>query len=452
MATIQFQFIKGSIYVNFSNGRNSKFRRKTGFTTTAEQWQQKKTKFSKSEKVNGKDLKKVNLESPTDDISKRLKSEKLDPLKKFIENQYNEDFSKGIPINADWLDLIIKKQTNQNAEEAEYLNYHIQKAIDNAPRKKVPTKGGKHRIGLSQGRIKGIIQFRNIIERFENEKYKGLKIKVSGISKDTINDFEDWLFAQKYSENYIGKQLANFKSILNEMKGIPININLKTDIVVINEDKEPDDVVYLSFEEIEKIKNLNLTADYLINARKWLVLGCYVGQRVSDLMELTPSKIKVLNGRKVFFIQQMKTKKKVTIPILPEAQEVLDSGFPRKISDTKLREYFKKLCELAELNTPTKGRIKEGKNGITKKGIFPKWKMIGTHVCRRSFASNYYGQIPTVVLMGITGHANEKTFLVYIGKSNEDFAMQMFDYVEKLPKTKTLRIVNDEQPTGTDNN
>src|SRR5690606_36655863 len=104
MATIQFQFISGSIYVSFSNGREFTFRRKTGFTTSAELWQQKKTKFSKSIKTNGKESKKINLEAPTDEVSKKLKSEKLDPLKKFIEQQYNEDFDKGIPITAEWLE------------------------------------------------------------------------------------------------------------------------------------------------------------------------------------------------------------------------------------------------------------------------------------------------------------------------------------------------------------
>jgi hypothetical protein len=34
---------------------------------------------------------------------------------------------------------------------------------------------------------------------------------------------------------------------------------------------------------------------------------------------------------------------------------------------------------------------------------------------RRSFASNYYGKIETPLLMNITGHSKESTFLTYIG-------------------------------------
>src|SRR5699024_7045505 len=123
----------------------------------------------------------------------------------------------------------------------------------------------------------------------------------------------------------------------------------------------------------------------LDNARKWLILGCYIGQRASDLLDLTPDKITVIRGRKVCQIKQKKTGQNVTIPILPEAEAVIKSGFPHKISDTKLREYFKQLCKLAEINDPTNGRIKKSKHGTTIKGVYPKWKLIGTHVCRRSF-------------------------------------------------------------------
>ncbi|WP_312922944.1 tyrosine-type recombinase/integrase [Empedobacter brevis] len=450
MATVNFQLIGKNIYTTLSIGgknalgqKNNTIRRKTGYSTSPEHWKQKQTKFSGTEKTSNKKSFKVDLNSPTIEDSKIIKS-KLDDLRNFIINSYNTDFAKGLQINTDWLEIIIGRYNNQTSDENEFLYYHIQKAIDNGPRKKIPIKGGKFKIGLSTGRIKGIEQFRNIIERFENEFYNQTRIKVSNVSIETISDFENWLFNQSYSENYIGKQLANFKSILNDIKDVKVNIDTRKVIKVINEEKEPEDIIYLSLEELKSIKELELKNNYLENARKWLIIGCYVGQRASDLLELSKEKISIINDRKVFTIKQKKTGKKVTIPLLPEVEEMISSGFPHKISDTKLREYFKLLCKAAEINAPMNGRIKESKNGITTKSIFPKWQLIGTHVCRRSFASNFYGKIPTVVLKGITGHSTESMFLKYIGKTDEDFAMQMFDYVEKLPKTKTLKIIKPE--------
>ncbi|WP_375585928.1 hypothetical protein [Cyclobacterium xiamenense] len=49
-------------------------------------------------------------------------------------------------------------------------------------------------------------------------------------------------------------------------------------------------------------------------------------------------------------------------------------------------------------------------------GDFPKYDLITTHSCRRSFATNYHKIIPTPVLMEITGHSRESTFLAYIHK------------------------------------
>jgi hypothetical protein len=46
---------------------------------------------------------------------------------------------------------------------------------------------------------------------------------------------------------------------------------------------------------------------------------------------------------------------------------------------------------------------------------------------RRSFASNYYGKIETPLLMNITGHSKERTFLTYIGKhQNKDALADLY--------------------------
>ena len=41
--------------------------------------------------------------------------------------------------------------------------------------------------------------------------------------------------------------------------------------------------------------------------------------------------------------------------------------------------------------------------------------LLSSHDLRRSFATNYFGKIETPILMQITGHSKESTFLSYIG-------------------------------------
>ena len=42
---------------------------------------------------------------------------------------------------------------------------------------------------------------------------------------------------------------------------------------------------------------------------------------------------------------------------------------------------------------------------------------------QRSFASNYYGKIETPLLMNITGHTKESTFLTYIGAHQNKYTL-----------------------------
>lgn len=61
------------------------------------------------------------------------------------------------------------------------------------------------------------------------------------------------------------------------------------------------------------------------------------------------------------------------------------------------------------------------------KGTYRKCELIAAHDLRRSFANNYYGKVQTLILMKITGHKRESTFLDYIGENfNQDYYADLF--------------------------
>lgn len=76
------------------------------------------------------------------------------------------------------------------------------------------------------------------------------------------------------------------------------------------------------------------------------------------------------------------------------------------------------------------------------KGEFEKHELVSTHICRRSFATNHYGKLPTPVIMAITGHTTEKMFLNYIGKTAKDNAnaLQNFWKVQEQKRKKKTRL------------
>ena len=407
-----------NIYVRYSINRSTVLKRKTGLIINAKDWSVDKAQ----PKMGREDLKIIKL--------------KLDKLATFINNAHNEGISNGMEFTGDWLQLQINIFNNKIAiVELDVLTNYIDKYIAEAPYK----TNQKKEIGLSTGRIGNLKLFKNTIIRYETEVLNGKSILIKNINLQFVEKYKTWLFDQGYAVNYVGKNIDNIKVICNDAfkNDIETSTQLKN-IKSISESNAPENVIYLSEEEQEQIKNTTLTREALINARKWLLLGCLVGQRGGDLLGITEKNIKELNGIKIIELKQQKTGKLVAIPLLPEALEIIESGMPYTISLPRLNEYIKDVCKETGLNARILGRRKLKANCPTVKDTYPKYELITSHICRRSFATNFYGRIPTPILMNITAHGTERMFLNYIGKTTYDNAYQMLEYFSKLaPRDKT---------------
>ena len=422
MATIKYLLQSKSetsnIYVRYSINRKTVLKRKTGYVINAKDWSEDKA-FPKT----GKEDLKV------------LKS-KLEKLAVFLNNSYNDSVSRGLELTGEWLMLQIDLFNNKvPILQLDVLTTYIQKYIDESHYK----QNAKKELGLSKGRIQNLKLFKNTILRYEAEIFRSKNILIKDINLLFVEKYKTWLFDKGYSVNYVGKNIANIKTICLDASKNDIEISTQIkNVKGLSESKAPEDIVFLNDDEQQAIKNAILKRESLNNARKWLLLGCLIGQRGGDLLNITERNVKELNGMKIIELKQQKTGKLVAIPLLPEALEILENGLPYKISLVRFNEYIKEVCQIAEIDIPTNGREKLTANNPTVKGIFPKYKVISSHVCRRSFATNFYGRIPTPILMNITAHGTERMFLNYIGKTTYDNAYQMLEYFSKLaPRDKS---------------
>ena len=141
-----------------------------------------------------------------------------------------------------------------------------------------------------------------------------------------------------------------------------------------------------------------------------------------------------VKGQKLISFEQKKGKKKIVIPLLPEVEDVLNKRggeFPRKISDQRFNEYVKELCRIIGFTEEIEGSViknigdDKDKKHRKVKGTYPKHRLISSHIGRRSFATNFYGKIPTPLLMSATGHTTEKQFLEYIKIAEVDSALEL---------------------------
>ncbi|ERM80184.1 hypothetical protein P872_14330 [Rhodonellum psychrophilum GCM71 = DSM 17998] len=404
MATIKFQLRSEAnkavpIYFYLSMGRGSFFRIRTGFSIHPSSWSKAKGFPKQNDEANKK-------------IATNLKA-----LEKHLLECINDAQANGIEINTDFLE----KKTNGcfNREEKtdnSLVTYQIQYIIDHADTRKIQ---GKSKIGLAANTVKNYQTFKNIIEGFEVVIKKPLRF--IDLSPELVENFKNWLLKKKgYSVNHAGKQMAFLKSISRDAEKLGVTIHTNAlKIETFTESNEDRYIVTLSFNELDQIEKAELKREALINARKWLLLGCEIGQRGEDLIEIRPNDFRHTQDGAFVDVFQKKGKKHVSIPITPRAKRVLDKGFPESISLQNFNDYIKDLCKEAGLNELTEGKKMDPETGRKVLGKFPKHELIVSHGCRRSFCTNYYKIIPTTVIMGVTGHSKESTFLQYINKPKD---------------------------------
>lgn len=396
----------------------------------------------------------------------------LKKLESFLFESINTDMGESIVIDSFWLDAKINecfKRVVKN--DTGLLVSHIQYIIDNANTRKVKTNGG-FKIGLSASTIKNYTLFKNIILEYQTKSKK--QIQFVEITKPFVDKLTNWLVnTKKYSTNYSGKQLEILKTVCIDAEKHEIQVAPYSKTIQHFRESETDRYIQtLSFVELEQIKNvdlsdiehlnrfkkenpeltknLSITPESLNNVRNWILLGCEIGQRGGDLLEITHENIRY-NGKSYYIdIMQQKTNKNVTVGVIaPHVIDIIENNFPKKLPHQKLNEYSKVICKLAGIVEVVKGTKLNTETNRKELGNYPKYELIASHCFRRSFATNYYKKIPTAVLIGITGHSKESLFLTYINQredkdSNADLFMKFYEDLQKnkKPQLKVVKTAN----------
>ena len=416
MATINFLYRSEKLNATLSlrllfrhNGKDFSFGGKTKLEVSKEYW----TKQHSQKRPKDVDISNKQLEVNTE----------LNKLENSILKAFNN--VSCTTVNKVWLEKQLNLYYNppqKNKDIPKNLIDYIEYYIDYR----------KHE--LKEGLIKKLRVTKHKLERFQ--LFRKNIILIKDIDDGFKKEFVDYCKSEKYAQNTIERDLAGIKTFCKHARFIGLETNPHLDSLRL--DKERTDSIYLSFEELEKIETIdkNELTDSLENAKDWLIISCYLGQRISDFMRFTDSMIRLENGKSLIEFTQKETGKIMTVPLHKKVIEILDkrSGkFPYAISDQKYNDYIKDVCKIAKLTQKVSGSKKtetEPKSKIFRKevGNFEKWELVTSHVGRRSFATNFYGTIPTMYLINVTGHSTEVMFLKYIGKSNKDLAMELINY------------------------
>ncbi|WP_288446868.1 tyrosine-type recombinase/integrase [uncultured Chryseobacterium sp.] len=270
--------------------------------------------------------------------------------------------------------------------------------------------------------------FFNLIQRFEGFIKKNLLI--NQVNADFVREFMIFGREELYSENTLHRTIYFVKTILNfaEKKGIRTHIRE----IELKREKQKHDIITLSNTEIKKIKDTSLPNE-LKDARDWLLISCYTGQRYSDFINFSTDMILDIKGKPCIRFVQQKTKKEITLPLHPTVIQIMEQNkktFPKKIDLHKYNEKIREIALIAGIQTTVKARKRIGHR--VRNILIEKWQAITSHIGRRSFATNFYSKIPTSLLIAATGHSTENMFLKYINPVDDERIINLSNYFEKI--------------------
>lgn len=197
----------------------------------------------------------------------------------------------------------------------------------------------------------------------------------------------------------------------------------------------PKKVIFLDEHELEQLETYEIPENkkYLERVRDVFLFCCYSSLRYSDVYNLKRSDIQ--NNK--MLITTIKTHDDLAIELNKTTTAILtkyaNCDFPGGkalpvITNQKMNDYLKELCELAGIDTPISEVFYKG--GVRHEITTPKYALMSTHAGRRTFICKALSMnIPPEVVMKWTGHSDYKAMKPYIAVADKvkADAMKLFD-------------------------
>jgi hypothetical protein len=277
-----------SIYIRLSDGRNIDVMAKTNYSINPSDWS-----AIKQEPKDLKDIDNANLNSD------------LTTLKSELLKHYNKK-SSTVEINTQWLkDFVNPPQVADKHPDklVDYIDTFIEFKRNDVKSSTI-TKCNviKHLVQRYQKHTKSILYIRDIDAKFKM-------------------DFEKYCISVGYAPNTTARNIRFIKTFCKHAKANGVETHHQLDSIKAKYHKVEN--IYLTLEEIEsieKIESKDLT-EGLENARDWLLISSYCGQRVSDFLRFDKSMIRYEKDKTgvlkpLIEFTQVKTDKIMTIPLL----------------------------------------------------------------------------------------------------------------------------------------
>jgi site-specific recombinase XerD len=244
----------------------------------------------------------------------------------------------------------------------------------------------------------------------------GVFTTVQSLTLDNVKRFDAYLLTRSRAVSYLNKrhrQLSTFAKIAVRQQLIAANPYDSYKLTA----PPPPPRKFLSGDQLRQLAAHNLIGR-LAAVRDMFLFSCFTGLAYNDVATLTPAHITNHNGTKFIVIQRTKTDVESLIPLLPQAQSIIDkyADATREtlipiMSNQKFNGYLKEIQTIC--NIPIN---------------------LTHHVARHTFATTVTLEngVPLEAVSRMLGHSSVRTTQIYAKITRERLAVDMANVATKI--------------------
>ncbi|APU69444.1 site-specific integrase [Christiangramia flava] len=260
---------------------------------------------------------------------------------------------------------------------------------------------------LKPGTLKNYYTTETYLKEFLNKQMSCNDINLRQINYRFVTDFEQFL--RKYSARVSRKTCGNNGTMkhLERLKKM-LNLAIKLEWLMKNPfDKfkfrfEKNERQYLTKRELQILETTEFTRSSLQKVKDIFVFSCYTGLSYVDIKELTIHRlVKGIDGSNWIYTKREKTDEAVKVPLLPQAELLLNKYRNQITSD----DYLFPVCSNQKINKYLKEIMLQLKIK----------KTITFHSARHTFATTVTlsNGVPIETVSKLLGHSKLSTTQIY---------------------------------------
>lgn len=245
-----------------------------------------------------------------------------------------------------------------------------------------------------------------------------------------LSKYNTFLLAAGNTNNTIHSHLKRLRRFMDYAGKLGLHRNMA--FKEFNVSERIGTIRFLDMNEVKMLMDIQLEAAMEQKARDLMLFGCFTGMRYSDIANLKKADIRehkfegVDGIFKAGHIRQVKTAEEIVVPLLPEAEAILERyigmegpyALPR-LSLQKVNENIKLVGKRAGINALQKVDMFRGTAVETE--YIEKHKLLSTHMARKTFITIAITRgLPMNIVSGITGQHPATITKHYLGVARKE--------------------------------